>query len=269
MERRCENCGQPAMPTDRVCWHCGWRLVADDEVDRLEKATAGQGWQQPSNLPALVVYTGLTALVVLLLLVVMGWLGRQPLVQGGAAERPVEGFTQVTAADQSFTLNLPDEWAWLDGANRLQASALEALLDEGDLYRTATFPLGEEVADLDIVFVAAVPAATDTDGFIIVARSEALNLLTAEDAVRFLETGEFANSLVLQVELVDDADRKLVSLIAEAIDEEGIDLLRCQQQLVPGEESSYLVSACAISDRYTQFKSVMASILASFHRLDS
>ena len=70
---RCKNCGQPVLPTDSVCWQCGWKLAAP--------AVGGQtgDGERPLPITAVAVYAALTLLLILLLLLVFSLLASYPL----------------------------------------------------------------------------------------------------------------------------------------------------------------------------------------------
>jgi hypothetical protein len=270
MEQRCDNCGQPALAGDTVCWHCGWRLTDADEAEgELVAVSARQGWQQPTDLTAIVIYGVLTLAVILLTLLVMGWLGRRPLIEASPAAGQPGRRQVITTADRSFIIDLPDDWVWLDGTNRPQAPLLASLLAEDPWFSTATFPLGEELTDLTINLAAAAPTFSNIETFAIVATSRDLSLLPEESIVRYLRAAEFQNSLVLEVTTSVSSDGSSVNLTAEVMDEVGTDLLHCQQKIVRGAFTGWLVSTCSPSLQYAKHEEVMATIVASFRLLGS
>ncbi len=69
---RCENCGQAVLPTDTVCWQCGWKLAAT-AVDRRVVDE-----ERPLSVTAVAVYAALSLFIILALLVVFSILGSYP-----------------------------------------------------------------------------------------------------------------------------------------------------------------------------------------------
>lgn len=267
MERRCENCGQPALASDTACWHCGWQLVEEGDAESLDLVTVRQGWQQPANLSAILVYATLTAVVILMTLFVMGWLGRRPLIDAGSEGSLPGEWREIMPADQSYTFNLPENWLHLDGSERLEAPELAALLESDEIFQAATFPLGEELADLAIVMVAATPMFQDNEAFLIVATSRGLGTLAQEDVTEFLREAEFDNSLVLALETADTGESWPVKIAAEVIGEAGDQLHRCQQELLVRGDIGWLVSACTPSLDYHQYEQDLITMLDSFQPL--
>ncbi|MCA9934804.1 MAG: hypothetical protein H6662_12825 [Ardenticatenaceae bacterium] len=272
MKQQCENCGQPVLSTDTVCWHCGWKLATEVKAEpppteKPRKVLAAQPTQannaEPYQLTAIAVYGTLTLLLIVALLLVMRSLGRQPLVTVNADTRLGNRWIPVTGTDQSFTLDLPQGWAWLDVADGQFATTLA----ESVRWETAVYPLHAIAEDADLLLLA---GSGDTvsadDGFVVVARSQRLSVLTPEQAQQMVsQSGE-------EVEVVNTAVSTNLNRAPQAqftlhllVSNES---LRCQQLFVPQDDAAYLAAACAGDGRYPSLSSSFADILASFQPLN-
>lgn len=260
--RTCDNCGRPVLESDVICWHCGYELQPPP-ADAAPAAEASEDdaeeVPQAFPLPATVAYGLLTAVLILAALFVMQSLGQQPVVALNP-ETSSAGWTAVTDAALRFTLDLPDEWTW-----RLTTDTQPFTLDDelvaGVPLATAVAPFGDLVDDTEILLVAA-SDDTAVPGFLVVARSQRLSALTAEEAASFLDT-------------LSDADVEVVAT-SSTTNLAGLPQVRyglnhpnvgqqCENLYVPLADASYLVGACG--PRITRYQLVFANILDSFQPL--
>lgn len=281
MIARCDNCGQPALDTDKVCWHCG-RPLAGRDIEELDKIPVNQGWQQTKSLGTIGGYIVVAVIVIVAAVLVTRSLGRQPKVSASVGERPPEGWEAVTDFNGRFTFHLPQEWRWFEQAQREERAdpPLPALLEAGQLFGPGTNPFGAETDDLAIDFLAvpisdtavfeneaAVTQALATaEAFMLVARSKRLNRLTYTEMAQFLLNSDYR---ILQAEQVEEIDRSYLTIAVETPLEGGDDFefLRCNQQFFLGREESMLVTVCAKDTAYTIYQRTFNDILTSFRRL--
>jgi hypothetical protein len=270
---RCENCGQPALEEDKVCWHCGWQFPGYDEQD-LEKVEIRASWRGNQPVSTVLMYGSMTAIVILAALLVMSALGRQPLVQAGVQSNLGPGWVDVVDRNRFFTFSLPVDWTWWDRADDRQAAALDSMLADEPIV-AGTYPLGTQADDLEILFLAQ-PPKEEQPVFLAVARSARLNGLSYAEAARFLQ--ENKDFQIQQAQVIEDFDESHIFSIVEipmgessteASESSGSGFLRCQQQFIRGQTAVLLVTACAANARYTAFQARFGIILGSFQRLYS
>ncbi|MCI0397519.1 MAG: zinc ribbon domain-containing protein [Chloroflexi bacterium] len=260
--RRCENCGQPALAGDIVCWHCGRQLAGGQEEDGPGKVSVREGWGQAS-LASLATYGGLTLAVFVAVLWVMSALGRRPLIQVSAGDLPAAGWQMVTDTRETFVVFLPEEWEWLDRSNLNQAAAFDRLVASSDVFQLATYPFNQEAADLELVFVA--QRTSSPPLLLVVARSQQLSRLSREEAAHDLQAGDYD---VATAGLVENFDKSHAYFEVETPASQALGgTLKCSQQFIPGGSAGLVVSACAPARRFASVKSILTDILATFQRL--
>jgi len=265
MEHRCANCGQPALTTDNVCWHCGEPLPWYDE-EATEEVRVKEGWGPRASTSSVIFYAGITVVVVLALIFVMSSLANQPQVQVTIGTRPVEGWELITDVDQSLTTHLPQDWTWFDSADSEQSSQILELLAGSEAYLSGTNPLGGAVDDLEVVILA-LGSTLNLDvasPFLIVSRSEKLNRLSYDDAAVFLDEGDFNIS---ELRFIDNFERSHLKIVVEPNTDDSSDRLRCRQQFIRGEEESLLLSLCAPVIFYATQQAIFEEIANNFQRL--
>lgn len=269
---RCDNCGEKALDTDVVCWHCGMPLAGREE-HVPEKVTVKDSWQRGVSASSLGLMVGMAVFVLIGALVMTFMLGRQPLVQVTFGTRPPSGWGVFTAANMGFTVFLPTNWEWIDGSSTEQSAALGSHLENDELLYYGTYPFGAEVDDLEIDFLALgpEPLAELPGPFFLVARSSVLNQLGYNEALQFLSSGEYradANIEVRNTRYVDDFDKSHVATeVRIPVPDRRIEALSCQQQFVRGEGQAMVVAACSPSGRFAVYQGNFEDILASFQRL--
>jgi hypothetical protein len=256
---RCEHCGQPALEGDVACWQCGRPLPAASE-GAPAVGLSGPAEAISPSLGAVGLYAGLTAAVILAAVLVMAALGRQPLLLVDGRVRPPPDWRELTPAGRAFIIRLPESWAIEEpGAGYDLGDELR------ELASAATRPLGREVTDLEILFVAQsppppVPAAP---AFLVVARSRALNRLNYGAAAALANQNDTPASDVVFVDHLAKSHLQLdVPVAAETAGS-----LICRQQFILGRDEAMLVSLCAPAIRHGVYLATFARILASFQRL--
>jgi len=281
MNPRCENCGQLALETDKVCWHCGQPLPGRD-IEAPEKVTVNKGWQQTQSLGTISGYIAVAVFVILATLLVTHALGQQPRVSANVGERAPEGWEAFTDFRSRFTFYLPQDWTWFEQERREKRSdpPLPFLLENEQFFTLGTNPFGAETDDIEIDFLAVpisdtavfeteeqlIDAILTTDAFMLVGHSARLNTLTYTETVQYLLSSDYN---ILEAELVQDLDRSYLTDIVENPVEtaEAFDLLRCNQQFFLGRDDSLLVTLCAKNTAYLRYQRPFNEILTSFRRL--
>jgi hypothetical protein len=282
MNVRCENCGQAALGTDKVCWHCGRPLPGRD-IEEPEKVAVNQGWRQTQSIGTIGGYVVVAVLVILSAVLVTGVLGRKPLVMANVGERAPEGWETFTDFRSRFTFYLPQSWTWFEEVRREHRPdpPMNYLLDNEQFFIPGLTPLGAETDDLTVDFLA-VPISDTTifegdgplaeaiitaEAFMLVARSERLNSLVYTETVQYLLNSDYQ---VLEAEVVEETDRGYLTVIVETPVEtaEDFEFLRCNQRFFLGRQESRLVTLCAQNTIYTAYQRTFSEILTSFRRLD-
>ena len=249
----CKNCGKEALATDEICWHCGAKLpktavkavsAPDPDADLLT---------QERSKTAVLITAALFALTALALMAVMTALGQRPLfILNGKTERPA-GWTAVTNQPQTFTLNLPPDWEWLDKADE----RMGAIFEEDGGMETAVLPFLAIVPDSKLVFMA---QKSSDSPFLLILHGNAL----AETSPRELITS--LNDAPPDVEIVAS------DIIENSITGQQVDFrlnfpnagLRCQHRYV---QDGYLLIACADEREYGRYTSNLYNLLSSFQPL--
>jgi len=266
MQVKCDQCGEPALPTDSTCWHCGQTLEGREGLNADVK-TAGDSWRGTDGTNAVVAYGIMTALVIVAALVVMGMLGSRPLLQIAVGTKTPEEWKSVLPADNAFIVDLPEEWVVWDGSDADQSESLDRRLSEDAYLILGTHPFGAEVDDMEIRFVAQDDNVVNDLPrlFLVVANSHVLAGLSYQEAIQFLSKSEYQ---VRRVEIVDNFDKSNLSISVETpLDDGEGDSLRCRQQYILGNESVLLVAVCSPEIRYPVQEHNILSILESFQRL--
>jgi hypothetical protein len=266
MSDRCVHCGEPALDSDTVCWHCGMPLPEREELNAPEKKVK-EGWQQSISPSAIAIYIGMTIFVILAAILVMVYLGRLPLVQIRFGTRTPDQWETIVSADNRFILALPESWWWTDGTAEDQPIEIEDLIASENRYFFGTYPFGAEVEDLEIQFIAekSLPPETQSPPFLVIARSSLLNRLTYEEAIDFLLNSDYQ---VQEARYVENFDKSHVRIIVQTPLNEDLEL-NCRQQFILGESKAMLISLCAPTSQIQENIATFEDILESFQRLDS
>jgi hypothetical protein len=263
---RCENCGQPALSKDRVCFYCGTPLPGRESFSD-EEVNVRDGWKHRASPGQAIFYLGMTFFLIIATLCLMIILGQKPIVQVGFTTREPENWQDIVVQDQSFLMVLPPAWQWYDDSAETTHAELDTVLAQDQTYASGMKPLGELTTDWEIKFLA---RETDTieqveSAFLIVGSSQRLKQLSPEEAMEILAT----NDLVSEANLVDNFDKSHLSVIVELpLTENGDSLFLCRQQYVSGEMEAYLMSLCAPSQRYLSLETTLSEVYESFQILD-
>ncbi len=279
MTDTCQNCGQPALETDTICWHCGQPLARKkDKTNQAVEKTAVSPESLPSlPLQSIAAYSGLTLIIIIALLWVMQDLGQQPQVVRGLSSSLKPGWTAVTDHNQLFTLNMPAQWQKLDRTDPLQEETFITTLRQNSQYQSALAPYDAMADDRQLLLLAqADQTETDTEtavpAFILVTRSRQISQLTPNEVTTQLEAGP-AGLELQRVNLEASVDgREQVTYIA-ALPYEN-QTLRCQQLFYLSENdsdnddpASYLIIGCVSQDSYPTYTNIFHDILVSFQPL--
>lgn len=254
MTRVCQNCNQPALPSDTICWHCGQQLTAF--VAQPDSTATRASAASPSQLRLGLLYGGLTAVFLIIFLSATTILEKSPLVifDGRIAYPP--NWQSVTAANMAFTLNVPPRWTVAENPAEGDAPYFSTTLQsfnatpaQADLRLIATSPNTEDDAT-PFVMVAYMPQLTAFSAAELldyVRNNEAINYATG-DIVRGLHPDP-APAYIFEVQ---DGDQRL----------------RCLQQVTRAYEQSYLVSGCAPLASYPDNEEALGHALATFQILE-
>lgn len=271
MTYQCENCGQPALEGDTICWHCGWRFPRRETSKKpAPKVTRKPGQEQPFSLTAVSVYAGLTILTIMAALLVMRSLGQKPLVTINL-EALNPGWIPVTDQAQNFTFDIPAGWVWLEKENR-QPAEFEQLVEARAEFREAVAPFSHVAADLELLMIVtseqateAVLSASAESGFLVIARSVRLNQFSPEQTIALLQQNA-ASADVLEASVAESFNGQQQAAFLLELPHEG-GKLRCREQFTPGQVAGFLIAACAPGARYAPYNNEFQDILASFQLL--
>ena len=294
MSETCPNCGKPVLPTDTVCWHCGFALpkrarakaagpapaaARGGRSSRNDRRAAATDETADYDLRALAVYGLLTLVVILGLWLVMRALGREPILVRSAALAGGDWVT-VTDADLRYTLSLPSDWQWLDVAYRDQSDLLAQLVASQPYIGRALAPLGAPAGDVEILAVAAgmsAPLAADTSDpvaagtpdpaaapipFVVIGRSQRLRVLEAQDALDLLGgQGLSVSEAAVDTHLAGQTQARFKVFDAA-------NAYQCRHLFVAdGDTYGYLVAACAPQAAYGSLQQQLDDLLDTFQLL--
>ena len=258
----CNNCGKGALATDTICWHCGAKLpkaaietIPDPDADLLA---------QERSKTAVYIYAALFAFTVLALMGTLYALGKRPLfVLNGKTERPA-GWTAVTDQSQTFTLNLPPNWEWLDNSDEMMDVLFEG--DEGmkmpalSAVETAVLPFLTSVPDSKLTFIAQQEAESP---FLLVLHGDALAQTSPRQLIAAMKdepspTAEIVDTSIIENSLTGDQADFRINFPEQAI--------RCQYRHV---QAGYLLVACADEGEYGRYTADLFNMLSSFQPLNN
>lgn len=269
MIQRCEHCGQTVITTDQQCWHCGKALSRGkpQAVKRPTRETAVAEAATMPSFPMMLLYAGLTIMVLLMLIITTHALGQAPLFLLSNNNRLQAGWHTITDGQLQFTLNLPNEWSGLELAHAPEAADLRSsppLLALENL-------LGAWVADSEMLFLGTKDTAVFAEGnpvFVLVTQSQRLQRVDPDELVSYLEKQLPENVTLSRIPSTSNEDEAAAKRLLFNIEQEE-NIWRCHQQINPGNDSIYFVFACS---SFTQFPAYLADfeiILRSFQPLDS
>ncbi|RMG93908.1 MAG: zinc ribbon domain-containing protein [Chloroflexi bacterium] len=260
---RCENCGQPVLASDVVCWHCGYKLSPHKELAAGEEtavSVADRSLLEDLSLGVLAGYAGLTLLVMVLFLLVIHNLGQKPLVTVSADVPLRPGWVPVVDTDQSFSVYLPRQWKWLDRtAPEWTEEGRELMAGVGE---TAVLPWQPLAPDLTPLLLAR--SEDDNNAFVLVVGSSQLRI-APETAVSRLR--QFLPPDTIRSDAITENINKLPQAILFLELPPDAPVLTCQQLYIPAQNNTYILAACAPTERYPRVRQTFQQILASFQPL--
>jgi hypothetical protein len=269
VNRRCPVCDQPLLEDETVCWHCGHAAgqaspaAATAPPAGPRRATA----EADVRLSPKLFYGVLTAVIIAAALYLTAFLGRQPLAHGSRTDLPA-GWVWLTSGQNDFTFFVPATWEVRQAMGDEETATLTALVHTTDGLARALQPLSRLDYQLRVTLYARgpLPVEQTEPGFVLVARSRALNKLAAGDLVNLAVTAaeELGVTLAAAGEVVL-FDQRYVYV--DAITIVGEQRQRCQQQLFHGTEEMLWITACGPPE--DRFQRDLAAILGSFQRLQS
>lgn len=264
MTYRCERCGQTALETDTVCWHCGWRFPQQEPKKAPSKVKATTAEDEPLQLSAIAIYSLLALATLIAIVLVVRSLNQKPFFLTSPETSLPPGWVPVTDQEQQFTLNLPAEWRSTEQQNGEEENNLPTLVANHHL-QAAAAPLAGTDANTEVLLIAAnVGPATNTvpPGFLLVARSAVLRQLSAEQTLNLARQN--ASNLLEAVVSESFTGQDQVTLL---FDIENDDSFRCQERLVPGQQATYLVAGCTPAAGYPRYRDELKAIVTSFQPL--
>lgn len=208
MTHRCPYCDQTLLEDETVCWQCG-RPVEPPTTP--QQPAVRERWPQEKStfsLPAVTIYSTLTALIFFGALLATIYLGRQPRLRAGANVELPEGWLWVNESSNDFLLSLPESWRLIDPESERGEISLRSSIASHPQWRPAMQPFARLDEELSYVFLAegqVPPDATNSvDAAVVVAQSRLLNQLSpaemvslaeelaAEDGITLMETERIA-----------------------------------------------------------------------------
>ena len=263
MKRTCENCSRPLFDTDTICWHCGQKQSLPVQPESTSEqpsidSTIEDGPEpepEPVATALILFYGGLTAVIVLALLLTIRSLGQSPIVTLKPDSSQGE-WVSLNSPDKSFTIDIPAKWDWQFLEEKRAKSSVTDLLENDRRIMTAITPLGDLVPDIEYLLV-----AQNGSGLLVVARSERLNRLSPQQAVTSLQEEQFDNIIVTEAHLIQAAPEEAKAVFTlKHMDTP----LQCDQYMVPGPSETYVVAACSLIESYKQqhgdFKTALDSL---------
>lgn len=276
MSERCENCGNPVLATDTVCWHCGRQLPQKPQpkpspTKRLRRFTPPStrladteaAVTQPYDLRAIAIYGLLTLVILLLLLLTMQSLSRRPLLVAGADLRLGADWTAVTDNDLNYTLSLPPGWQWLDSKFRQQQALLDETAAAEPNIAWSLSPLGAGVNDLELLAIGFLPQPPDDRQpmtFVAIGRSQQLAVLTPQQALALIADHPLVTASATAEPFAGQAQARFGLLSSNQ-------QMQCRSLYTAAAEAAYLVATCAPQSSFARFQRDLDNILNSFQLL--
>ncbi len=259
------------MATDSQCWHCGKALSPNkpNAVRRPQLATAVPDDSQPPPPPiqTILLYVGLTAVTLLILIATIRAIGKAPLFLVSGSTTPLVGWQPITDSELQFTLNLPEAWQTVELDRAPEAPGLRSsppLQALGSLFDAL-------VADTQLLLLGTADTAVFPSGapvFVLVAQSQRLQRLRPDEITRYVQQQMPENvTLEATTRPADLAEANRGSLLFNI--EQGEQVWRCLEQVVPGSSGIYLVVTCTSFAQFPRHQSDFDTILRSFQPLDS
>jgi len=265
MTYQCERCGQAALETDTVCWHCGWRFPQQEPKKPASKVKARAAREQPLSLTAVAIYAALALLTLVAIMLVTRSLKQKPFFLTNPEISLEPGWVPITDQAQQFTLNIPSQWQWFEQQNEGRPASFDALA-ENDQFRAAVAPLANVATDTEILLVALNDTTTESlapPGFLVVARSVDFRQVSPEQTLN--QVRQVAGNL-LNAEITESfTGQNQVDMLLD-VDNAGSPF-RCQERLMQGPQAGYLVASCTPQAIYPRYRGELEAMIASFQPL--
>jgi hypothetical protein len=266
----CEHCGQTVTATDSQCWHCGKPLpeshIESAKQPRLATAVTDDSPAVPS-LSTILLYAGLTAVTLLILIATTRAISQAPLFQLGGSGTVREGWRPVADSQLKFSLNLPEAWqvVELNGSN--EAVALQDSLPL--LAVSQTF--ASLVADGELLLLGAEDTALFGEGtavFVLIAQSKRLQQLSPNEIVTYAQAQFPDNVTIVEAYTSEDERGGAEGNLLLHIEQKG-KIWSCLEQFVPDGSGVYLVATCTDFTQFPTNRADFERILRSFQPLRS
>ena len=270
----CENCGKRVLPTDTLCWHCGWKLPqrtapVDLTLNPTVRETAVAEAAPPTdfNLRAIAISGALTLLLIVALLLVMRALGQRPLLVSSAGREMGDDWVQLTDSQLRYTMGIPSGWQWLDVPFRDQQAVLADVLARQPAIGRSLNSLGDLAGDAIIEGVGLdTPALQlpDPVPFVVVATSAQLHQLEPQ---AILDAMASSGSIVIEPHIdtsVPLQPQARFGVFNEALGFQCQHLVVANRDLAAADQIAYLVSACAPQSQFAAIQRELETVLSSF-----
>jgi len=273
MIQRCEHCGQTVMATDKQCWHCGKTLSSGKahlvKTPQPQAATAvpNENSTPMPSFSTILLYAGLTAVALLILIATTGAISRAPIFLASSKNIAPAGWHPVTDSQLQFTLNLPKTWHTFELDRAPEALTLRS----SPPLHAVTHTFDALVADTQLVFLGTEDTAVFADGapvFVLVAHSQRLERLSLDEIITYAQAQLPENVTLSAINPLEDAiDGRAGSLLFNIEQNEA--LWRCLEQIDPDDAGVYLVVTCTSFAQFPLHQSDFEAILYSFQSLGS
>ena len=271
MVRRCEHCGQTVMATDKQCWHCGRTLSHDSssvvKPPQLATAVSDENATPMPPFTTILLYAGLTAVALLILIVTTRAIGQAPLFIESRDNIAPAGWQPFTDNQLQFTLNLPETWHLIDMTRAPEAITLRS----SPPLQAIDHTFDALVPDTQLLFLGTEDTAVFDNGspvFVLVAHSRRLQQLPSDEVIAYSQAQLPENVTLSAVNQLEDSVAEQTGSLLFNI-EQGEVLWRCLEQIGPGEDGVYLVLTCTSFAQYPRHQSDFEAILRSFQPLGS
>ncbi len=270
MVSRCEHCGQTIMSTDSQCWHCGRRLSkkkgTPPQQPSLETAVPDD---TPPALPlsTILLYVGLTAVALLILISTTRAINRAPLFRVDGSSTANVGWEPVTDSQLRFTLNLPEAWQVVDLHDADDAANFQA----SPPVQAVSQAWAAMVADGDLLLLGAEDMALfahNAPTFVLIARSKRLQQLAPREIILLAQTQMSGNITIVEANVSEELSGEVKANLLLEI-EQADKSWKCREQFVPGSGGIYLIATCTTLDQFTNDSADFKTILRSFQPLRS
>jgi hypothetical protein len=271
MVQRCEHCGQTVMATDKQCWHCG-KVLSHGNSQLPISPQAATAVPHDDTLPmppltTILLYAGLTAVALLILITTTRAIGQSPLFLANRNTVLQAGWQPITDSQLQFTLNLPETWHVFELERAPEAPSLRSSPPLQAVERT----FEALVVDTQPIFLGTEDTAEFANGtpvFVLIAQSQRLKQLTPEEMIGYAQQQLPENATLSAVNLPEDSvEGESGSLLFNIEQDEA--LWRCLEQIGPGSQAVYIVVTCTSFAQFPRYHSDFEAILRSFQPLES